>query len=507
MSRWVGNQEFGSSMALVPLEGSDAGAGAAQGGNEAFVTYGRGILKVFNVAKDFGFISPIFRSEDSEGPPLNLGSADGLWFFSNHNLPTRAVPGCELTFEIWENSQGKSQARNVQLAAELTLAARPEERVQEFHQAAQPKRHQNEPKVIYPSVYVSDVPVEYSENSIRDLHKQLGLNPDTIMGLKYLPFTEVSLGGGDGQQKVAPVTGAVIIRYVNDEAANAAVDRLKGHPVRTSKGITKHLGAKHAAPAKWVVQRRQEEEHTRKKDNSRGESLRQKVRGFVTRVSMSGFGVIKSAEWGEVMWRQYELPTNIRTLQFADKVKFNKEVEHRSEYKRLKEMEGKQVEAELYKLPDGQVRAWHVRVLAPHGELENDGGAYPQAALPASAPPPAPAPAAEPQENAWSAPSAAPPQGHAEGGPPGPPGMPGMPPGMMPPPGGPGGLPPGLPPGMPPEYYQQMMAFMQNSAMMPKKEKKKDKKEKKEKKRRRSSSGDRSRSAPPRRRTIDDNDF
>ena len=30
--------------------------------------------------------------------------------------------------------------------------------------------------------------------AIRKLHRQLGLNPDTIMGLKFLPFTEVSLG-------------------------------------------------------------------------------------------------------------------------------------------------------------------------------------------------------------------------------------------------------------------------------------------------------------------------
>merc|ERR1719183_2526522 len=103
------------------------------------------------------------------------------------------------------------------------------------------------------------------------------------------------------KERVAPVTGAVIIRYLNDEAANAAVERLKGHPIRTSQGVTKHLGAKHAAPAKWVMQRRQEEEDTKKATNSRGESLQQKVKGLVARVSMSGYGVIKSAEYGEVM--------------------------------------------------------------------------------------------------------------------------------------------------------------------------------------------------------------
>jgi hypothetical protein len=361
------NDDHQNSSALVPMPSpNDGGWGSGGGGGEAFVTFGRGILKQFDSYKDFGFISPIFRSEDSEGPPLNLGSADGLWFFGNHSLPRRATIGAELTFEIWENNQGKSQARNVQQAADLTVAAQPEQRIQEQREQA-PRRHQNEPKVIYPSVYVSDVPVEYTEHMIRDLHRQLGLNPDTIMGLKYLPFTEVSLGANSGKERVAPVTGAVIIRYVNDEAANAAVERLKGHPIRTSQGMTKHLGAKHAAPAKWVMQRRQDDEQEKKVTKSRGESMQQKVKGTVARVSMSGYGVIKSAEYGEVMWRQYELPMNVRTMQFADPDKFRAEVENRTEYKRLKQMDGQEVEAELYKLPDGQIRAWHVKALNPAG--------------------------------------------------------------------------------------------------------------------------------------------
>merc|ERR1719330_1185512 len=209
--------------------------------------------------------------------------------------------------------------------------------------------HPNEPKIIYPSVYVSDVPVEWNESELRKLHRQLGLNPDTIMGLKFLPFTEVSLG--------------------NEEAANAGVERLKGHPIQTSNGVTKHLGAKHATPPKWVVQRRQQEDEDKKQRSSGGESISQKVRGFVVRVSMSGYGVIKSAEWGEVMWRQYELPTNLRTMQFADKAKFQKEAEKREDYRRLKGMEGQEVEAELYKLPDGQLRASHVRVIQQQGML------------------------------------------------------------------------------------------------------------------------------------------
>jgi len=512
------NDDHQNSSALVPMPSpNDGGWGSGGGGGEAFVTFGRGILKQFNVHKDFGFISPIFRSEDSEGPPLNLGSADGLWFFGNHSLPYRAVTGAELTFEIWENSQGKSQARNVQVATDLTVANRPEERVQEHHRAPQERRHVNEPKVIYPSVYVSDVPVEYTEPMIRDLHRQLGLNTDTIMGLKYLPFTEVSLGtGADGKkERVAPVTGAVIIRYLNDEAANAAVERLKGHPIRTSQGVTKHLGAKHAAPAKWVMQRREEEQHDKKKSTSRGESLMQKVKGTVARVSMSGYGVIKSAEYGEVMWRQYELPTNVRTMQFADPDKFKADVEKRQEYTRLKEMEGKEVEAELYKLPDGQIRAWHVRALNAPGFLDGP------AATSSSAYPPAVAdqwPPGGGKGDGYGQPQFPPMPGGPPGMPPpgmgGPPGMgpPGMPPPGMPPPGM---GPPGMYGGGDPYYQAQMMQMMQ-MGMMGKKEKKKDKKDKKDKKRRREEgseeAGDapkrgRSASPPQKRREIDDDDF
>lgn len=509
-----GNYNYNNS--LVPVNDPSQNNWGSSG-NEAFVTFGRGNLKTFNAHKNFGFISPIFRSEDSEGPPLNLGSADGLWFYGNHSLPARAVLGSELTFEIWENEQGKSQARNVQLATEITQ--RPEERLQEYKknddrdQRGGPRRHANEPKVIYPSVYVSDVPVEYTENTIRDLHRQLGLNPDTIMGLKYLPFTEVSLGGK--KEKVAPVTGAVIIRYQNDDAANAAVERLKGHPIRTSEGVSKHLGAKHAAPAKWVMQRRQDEEDEKKATNSRGESLMQKVKGIVARVSMSGYGVIKSAEYGEVMWRQYELPTNIRTLQFADPAKFKADVEKRAEYQRLKAMENKEVEAELYKLPDGQIRAWHVRALGGNAGYVDGATSSSALAYPPNQPPPGQYdPNAPPSAEQWPAHGNGPPGGKGEG-------MPGMAqfPPMMP--GGPGG-PPGMGPpgmgGMPPygdPYYQAQMMQMMQMGMMGKKEKKKDKKDKKdkkEKKRRREEESEdnagRSASPPqPKRREIDDDDF
>eukprot|EP00927_Polykrikos_kofoidii_P064840 TRINITY_DN6056_c0_g2_i1.p1 TRINITY_DN6056_c0_g2~~TRINITY_DN6056_c0_g2_i1.p1 ORF type:complete len:1000 (-),score=203.81 TRINITY_DN6056_c0_g2_i1:123-2696(-) len=224
------------------------------------------------------------------------------------------------------------------------------------------KRHVNEPRLIFPSVYISDVPVEYTEHTLRELHRKLCLNPDMITGVKFLPFTEVSLGGPPEGKVAAPVTGAVILRYQNEEAANAAVDRLRGHPIRTSSGVTKYLGARHAAPAKWMMERKCQEVETQAV--SPVDSFQQKFRGVVVRVSAAGFGVIKNPELGEVMWRQYELPTNLRSLQVADPQKFRQEAKSRTEFRRLKEMEGREVEAELHKMQDGQVRASHVKLVS-----------------------------------------------------------------------------------------------------------------------------------------------
>lgn len=44
----------------------------------AQVTYGRGLLKIFNTGKNFGFISPVFKGEDHEGPPLPSSVDEGL---------------------------------------------------------------------------------------------------------------------------------------------------------------------------------------------------------------------------------------------------------------------------------------------------------------------------------------------------------------------------------------------------------------------------------------------
>jgi len=244
----------------APTVSDAVGAG---GGGEAFVTYAQGRLKVFNATKNFGFISPVFRAEGSEGPPLKLSAEDGLWFFGKHGLPLKTQPGVLVSFEVWENSEGKPQARWVELASEqssgIVCASEPGT-ASDSHRGPQ-RRHPHEPRVIYPSVYISDVPVEYTEETLKKLHKKLGLEPDGIMGIKFLPFTEASLGqarhGGAGEDALRPLTGSVILRYANEEAANGAVQRLAGHPVLCTGGTTRYLGVRHAAPAKWMMERRQ----------------------------------------------------------------------------------------------------------------------------------------------------------------------------------------------------------------------------------------------------------
>merc|ERR1719329_277262 len=98
----------------------------------------------------------------------------------------------------------------------------------------------------------------------------------------------------------------------------------------------------HAAPAKWMVDRKDVDQDVKKQ----GEVLLERMRGVVARVSAAGYGVIKNHNWGEVMWRQYELPTNLRSMQFANADRFQKEVQSRADYQRLKDMEGEDVAAE-----------------------------------------------------------------------------------------------------------------------------------------------------------------
>lgn len=94
---------------------------------------------------------------------------------------------------------------------------------------------------IYPSVYFSDVPKEFNNESMRQLHLEADVNADTIISMKFLPSKD-----DYGE------TCCCIIRYCDDPSAQEAIDALAGSKVLTSSGDRKFLGAKMAKPAAWM---------------------------------------------------------------------------------------------------------------------------------------------------------------------------------------------------------------------------------------------------------------
>eukprot|EP00421_Protoceratium_reticulatum_P044241 CAMPEP_0168438592 /NCGR_PEP_ID=MMETSP0228-20121227/42039_1 /TAXON_ID=133427 /ORGANISM="Protoceratium reticulatum, Strain CCCM 535 (=CCMP 1889)" /LENGTH=459 /DNA_ID=CAMNT_0008452861 /DNA_START=1 /DNA_END=1376 /DNA_ORIENTATION=+ len=91
-----------------------------------------------------------------------------------------------------------------------------------------------------PSVYVSEVPAEFTEPNMYAFHSSLGLG--NLAGIKFLP------------RKISGLTGSVMLRYSSQAAAQAAMQRLNGHPVNLSSGAVKYLVAKLADPPKGGVQ-------------------------------------------------------------------------------------------------------------------------------------------------------------------------------------------------------------------------------------------------------------
>ena len=131
---------------------------------------------------------------------------------------------------------------------------------------------------------------------------------------------------------------------------------LFGHDINVSVGSVSNCAQAKKVTGHHIF----DKSHGQKLKTSEGQS--QKVSGIVHRVSMAGYGVIKSPEWGEILWRQFELPTNLRCLQFTDRAKFIGQVEHREEYRRLKdswylrdlESCSSQVESDLLLFHDSQ---------------------------------------------------------------------------------------------------------------------------------------------------------
>mmetsp|Transcript_2519 Transcript_2519/g.5789 ORF Transcript_2519/g.5789 Transcript_2519/m.5789 type:complete len:860 (+) Transcript_2519:52-2631(+) len=97
-------------------------------------------------------------------------------------------------------------------------------------------------KAINPSVYISDVPLEYTEETLRELHEASGLEALSLISAKFLPSRDPT-----GE------TCCCIARYRDDASAGAAIEALRGLPVQTTSGTQKHLGARMAKPANWMV--------------------------------------------------------------------------------------------------------------------------------------------------------------------------------------------------------------------------------------------------------------
>jgi len=106
------------------------------------------------------------------------------------------------------------------------------------------KGNDNGPPVIYPSAYISDVPVEYKEETMVQLHKACSLDPATIMGMKFLPTQDAS-----------SETCCCIVRYMDQESCDKAVGAIRGRPVLLRSGACKFFGAKMAKPARWMMDR------------------------------------------------------------------------------------------------------------------------------------------------------------------------------------------------------------------------------------------------------------
>lgn len=78
---------------------------------------------------------------------------------------------------------------------------------------------------IYPSVRVSAVPVEYTEEVIAELHESSGLAADTLMEIVVLEPEDPSSG-----------TRCVVLRYADEVSAEEAVQVLQGRAVRSRSG-------------------------------------------------------------------------------------------------------------------------------------------------------------------------------------------------------------------------------------------------------------------------------
>lgn len=98
------------------------------------------------------------------------------------------------------------------------------------------------PAKVYPSVYISDVPLDFTEDALREMHAKEGLDTRGLVGAKVLNSKNPASG-----------TTCCIARYADQKGAEAAISHLRGKPVVTASGVVKFLGMRMAKPAGWMV--------------------------------------------------------------------------------------------------------------------------------------------------------------------------------------------------------------------------------------------------------------
>jgi len=115
------------------------------------------------------------------------------------------------------------------------------------------------PSEIMPSVYLSDVPVEWTIRELRDFHDECGVPNGALVTAKFLPSKDAS-----GE------TTSCIARYDSQDAADTAIKVFAGKPLTTKSGVRKYVGARPAKPARWMVAKGVAAEQAERYNNSRG---------------------------------------------------------------------------------------------------------------------------------------------------------------------------------------------------------------------------------------------
>lgn len=187
---------------------------------------------------------------------------------------------------------------------------------------------------IHPSVYISDLPLEYDEDKIMEIHREVDPSfSETLVTVKLLASRDPN-----GE------TRCCITRYRDEPSAQRAIDGLKGRRQQLKSGNWKYLGIKHAKPAEWMVKigaadrqtqawlenKNQLDEFRRERETKATEKLpeNKRVKGEVASWKEErGFGFLRPAEFPS-----NKVFVHRKTLQDAQYLEVNSEVTFECRY-------------------------------------------------------------------------------------------------------------------------------------------------------------------------------